>query len=245
MDNWTDIGIILKMERRGEKGNLLNILTNDHGRHMGWFNNFNKKQYLIQPGDLVSVSWSSRISNQLGFFKIELIETTVGKIFSDKIRLDIISSFCSLNSFILPEREKCSFFFQKSKTFLKEIISNSSNNEVLKLYVFWELDLLNEVGTPLNFSECTVSGDKKNLKFVSPKSGNAVGGSFAGKYENKLLKLPFFLGGVDVINNNENDDICSGLKLTLFFIKKFLDTFDFNNLTQLLFARIRLQNNLK
>ena len=245
MDNWTDIGIILKIERRGERGNLLNILTNDHGRHMGWFNNFNKKQYLIQPGDLVSVSWSSRISNQLGFFKIELIETTVGKIFSDKIRLDIISSFCSLNSFILPEREKCSFFFQKSKTFLKEIISNSSNNEVLKLYVFWELDLLNEVGTPLNFSECTVSGDKKNLKFVSPKSGNAVGGSFAGKYENKLLKLPFFLGGVDVINNNENDDICSGLKLTLFFIKKFLDTFDFNNLTQLLFARIRLQNNLK
>lgn len=245
MDNWTDIGIILKIEKRGEKGNLLNILTNNHGRHMGWFNNFNKKQYLIQPGDLVSVSWSSRISNQLGFFKIELIETTVGKIFNDKIRLDIISSFCSLTSFILPEREKCPFFFQKSKTLLKEIPINPSNNEVLKLYIFWELDLLNEVGTPLNFSECTVSGDKKNLKYVSPKSGNAVGSSFAGKYENRLLKLPFFLGGVNVINNNENDDICSGLSLTLFFIKKFLDTFDFNNLTKLLFARIRLQNNFK
>ena len=128
---------------------------------------------------------------------------------------------------------------------LKEIPINSSNNEVLKLYIFWELDLLNEVGTPLNFSECTVSGDKKNLKYVSPKSGNAVGSSFAGKYENRLLKLPFFLGGVNVINNNENDDICSGLSLTLFFIKKFLDTFDFNNLTKLLFARIRLQNNFK
>ena len=245
MDNWTDIGIILKIDRRGEKGNLLNILTNNHGRHMGWFNNFNKKQLLIQPGDLVSVSWSSRISNQLGFFKIELIETTVGKIFNNKIKLDMISSFCSLTSFILPEREKCSLFFQKSKTFLKQIPFNPSNNEVLKLYIYWELDLLNEIGTPLNFSECTVSGDKKNLKYISPKSGNAVGSSFAGIYENKLLKLPFFLGGVDVINDNENDDICSGLKLTLFFIKKFLDTFDFNNLTQLLFARIRLQNNLK
>ena len=245
MDNWTDIGIILKIEKRGEKGNLLNVLTNNHGRHMGWFNNFNKKQYLIQPGDLVSVSWSSRISNQLGFFKIELIETTVGKIFNDKIRLDIISSFCSLTSFILPERENCPFFFQKSKTFLKEIQINPSNNEVLKLYIFWELDLLNEVGTPLNFNECIVSGDKKNLKYVSPKSGNAVGSSFAGKYKNRLLKLPFFLGGVNVINNNENDDICSGLCLTLFFIKKFLDTFDFNNLAKLLFARIRLQNNFK
>ena len=91
MDNWTDIGIILKIEKRGEKGNLLNVFTNNHGRHMGWINNFNKKQFLIQPGDLVSVSWYSRISNQLGFFKIELIETTVGKIFNDKIRLDLIS----------------------------------------------------------------------------------------------------------------------------------------------------------
>ena len=115
MENWTDIGIILKIEKRGEKGNLLNIITNDNGRHMGWFNNFNKKQYLVQPGDLVSVSWSSRISNQLGFFKIELVETTVGKILNDKTRLDIISSFCSLTSFILPEREKCSFFFKNQK----------------------------------------------------------------------------------------------------------------------------------
>ena len=154
-------------------------------------------------------------------------------------------STLEVSSIILPEREKCSFFFQKSKTFLKETISSPSDNEVLKLYVFWELDLLNEVGTPLNLSECAVSGDKKNLKFVSPKTGNAVGSSFAGKYENKLLKLPFFLGGVNVINNNENDDICSGFRLTLFFIKKFLNTFDFNNLTQLLFARIRLQNNFK
>ena len=93
MKNWTDIGIILKVDKKGEKGNILNILTNNHGRHMGWFNKFSKKQYLIQPGDIVDVSWSSRISNQLGFYKIELIETTIGKIFNDKIRLDIIKRY--------------------------------------------------------------------------------------------------------------------------------------------------------
>ena len=56
----------------------MNILTNDHGgTWVGLI--INKKQYLIQPGDLVNVSWSSRIPNQLGFLKIELIETTVLK----------------------------------------------------------------------------------------------------------------------------------------------------------------------
>ena len=80
-----------------------------------------------------------------------------------------------INFIHFARERKLSFFFQKSKTLLKEIPIKSSNNEVLKLYIFWELDLLNEVGAPLNISECTVSGDKKNLKYVSPKSGNAVG----------------------------------------------------------------------
>ena len=67
MDNWTDIGIILKIERRGEKGNLLNILTNNHGRHMGWFNNFNKKQHLIHNWcDLLDIKYT----NQQPFFPI-------------------------------------------------------------------------------------------------------------------------------------------------------------------------------
>ena len=115
MLKWTDTGIILKVIKQGEKGNLVNVLTNNHGRYMGWLNNYSKKQYLIQPGDFVNVSWSSRISNQLGFFKIELIHTSVGKIFDDEIRLNIISSFCSLISIIMPEREICSNLFCKSK----------------------------------------------------------------------------------------------------------------------------------
>ena len=136
MLKWTDTGIILKVIKQGEKGNLVNVLTNNHGRHMGWFHNYSKKQYLIQPGDIVNVSWSSRISNQLGFFKIELIQTSVGKIFDDEIRLNIISSFCSLISIILPEREICSNLFCKSKILLNEILNNVSIHETLKLYIY-------------------------------------------------------------------------------------------------------------
>ncbi len=62
MENWSDIGIILKIEKKGEKGNLLNVLTNNHGRYMGWFNNFNKKQYLkVYKLDNLfkSIGWNS------------------------------------------------------------------------------------------------------------------------------------------------------------------------------------------
>ena len=174
MLKWTDTGIILKVIKQGEKGNLVNVLTNNHGRHMGWFNNYSKKQYLIQPGDIVNVSWSSRISNQLGFFKIELIQTSVGKIFDDEIRLNIISSFCSLISIILPEREICSNLFCKSKILLNEILNNVSIHETLKLYIYWELSIIKELGFEVNFlnkhmntSNRTVQINGKEIKVPS------------------------------------------------------------------------------
>ncbi len=245
MLKWNDIGIILNVVKKGEKGNLVCALTRNNGRHMGWMNSYSKKNYILQPGDIVNISWNSRVSGQLGFFKIELIETIVGKIFNDEIRLNMLASFCSINSVILPEREVCKNFFDTSKLFIKEISDNLSINEILKLYVLWELEVLNEIGSPLNIKTCAVSGNKQNLKFVSPKSGKAVGSNYAGIYEKKLLKLPFILGGIKRKNDSEADDIFAGFELTLFFIKKFLITLDFNNLHKLLSARDRLQNNLK
>ena len=190
MPKWSDKGIVINIKKKGEIGNLINIFTHNHGRHMGWINIYNKKKINPQPGDLVEVFWSSRISSHLGKFKLELIETTIGKVINEEIKLNIISSFCSLISLILPEREICKNFYEKSFNFLKKITIDISTNDILKYYIFWEIDALNEMGQHFNFTKCTVSGKTNELKFVSPKSGNAVGLSFAGKYEKKLLKIP-------------------------------------------------------
>ena len=245
MLKWSDKGIIINIQKKGEKGNLVNIFTKKHGRHLGWLNIYNKKKINPQPGDLVVISWSSRISSQLGSFKVELIESIVGKVINDEIKLNIISSFCSLVSIILPERQICINFFEKSLLFLKKITNELPRAEILKLYILWEIEVLREMGQPLNFSKCIVSGKTNDLKFVSPKSGNAVAFQSAGKYENQLLKLPFFLGGYKKINNNDKEEIFAGFDLTFHFIKKNLYSLDFKNLSTAFIARNRLYNNFK
>lgn len=245
MPKWDDKGIVLNIKKKGEMGNLINILTNNHGRYMGWMNIYNKKNIKPQPGDLVNVSWSSRITANLGTFRLELIETTIGKVINNEIKLNIISSFCSIISVILPEREICKNFFNKSLLFLRNITTDIPTNDLLKFYIHWEIEALNEMGQHFDFSKCIVSGESNSLKFVSPKSGNAVGSSFAGKFEKKLLKLPFFLGGFEKINNNDKDDIFAGFDLTLYFIKKILYSLDFKNLSSVLVARNRLYDNFK
>ena len=86
MPEWNDVGIILSAKKYGEKGLIINILTETHGRYVGWFNNYKAKSTLssVQPGNLVKVFWKSRIIEQMGNFKIELISSISGRIFDDR-----------------------------------------------------------------------------------------------------------------------------------------------------------------
>ena len=44
MPEWKDKGIVLSAKKYGEKGLILNILTEKQGRHLGWFNNYKNKK---------------------------------------------------------------------------------------------------------------------------------------------------------------------------------------------------------
>jgi DNA repair protein RecO (recombination protein O) len=69
------------------------------------------------------------------------------------------------------------------------------------------------------------------LAFVSPKSAHAVSKEAGEKYSHKLLKLPNFL--LEEKNENIEDiQLIDGLKLSGFFLKKFLFLDDFDKSKQ-------------
>jgi DNA repair protein RecO (recombination protein O) len=107
--------------------------------------------------------------------------------------------------------------------------------------VKWEIGLLSSIGFSLNLNECAVTGKKNNLYFVSPKTGKAVSKEGSGKFAPKLLLLPRFLGGEDLIGSNFNQDIIAGLKITSYFFKnKLLISINDQSNTYLPNARNRL-----
>ena len=110
----------------------------------------------------------------------------------------------------------------------KEIIKKISNNDNhwIREYVFWEMNLLSDIGYGLDLSECAVTSNLKDLSYVSPSSGRAVTEKGAGDYKSKLLPLPKFVTCYE--NNYSNSDIYNGLNLTEFFFKKRF--FEPNNL---------------
>ena len=226
MPEWSDQGIILSIRKYGEKGLVVNILTIEHGRHLGWLSNGGNKNLIsyVQPGNIVSVSWKSRLIEQMGNYKIELISSVSGKILDEKLKLQALSSICSLLEKILPERQKYTEIHNATIAFIDLLLLDSDINSVnwIEGYVKWEIGILSSIGFSLNLYECAVTGTKNNLYFVSPKTGKAVSKEGAGDFAPKLLGLPKFLGGAKSIGLNFYHEMVAGLKITSYFFENKL-----------------------
>ena len=225
-------------------------MTKTHGRYVGWINNHKTKSILssVQPGNLVKVFWKSRIIEQMGNFKIEEISSISGKIFDEKLKLQALTSLCSLLEKFLPERQSYSEVFDATKAFLNLLaINNDVDNKLwIKGYVKWEIGLLSSIGFSLDLKQCAVTGQKNNLYYVSPKTGKAVSKKGAGKFAPKLLRLPMFLGGAEVIGSNLNEEIIIGLNIATYFFKnKLLLSINNSKIVNLPHPRDRLENMIK
>ena len=219
---WQGEGLLLDARRYGETSALINVFAFSLGRRVGLVRGaFSKKnKSVIQPGNQLFLTWNSRIEESLGTFKVELIKSRYHTICEERIGLEIFNLICVLCSTFLPERLDFDDLYHQT---IMSIEGKHSIEEKLRKYVEWELQLLKSLGFGLDLAKCAVSGSKKDLKFVSPKSGCAVSSKSSVGWENKLLVLPDFLGDRKSAKILTVADLENGFKLTEYFIKKNLN----------------------
>src|SRR5262245_66439663 len=70
---WTDEGIVLGVRRHGESSAIVELLTREHGRHLGLVRGGagSRMRPLLQPGNSVSAVWRARLYEHLGTYAIE------------------------------------------------------------------------------------------------------------------------------------------------------------------------------
>ena len=117
---------------------------------------------------------------------------------------------------IFPEREECIDLYN----IIEELLDNLNNTRLWPfLYIKFELLFIERMGYGLDLSSCAVNGSTDNLNWVSPKTGRAVSVIGAKGWEDRLLKLPEFLGQNE-IKSVSKADLLDSLKLTEFFLIK-------------------------
>jgi len=189
---WADIGIVLGARRHGETSAVVELMTREHGRHLGLVRGGSGSRHkpILQVGNLVSATWRARLDEHLGYYVIEGLDLRAASYLSMAhalYGLNHLAALCRL----LPERDPHPSVFD----LLEHTIAHLSDPSLAAALVArFELQLLAELGFGLDLDSCAATGKTAELVYVSPKSGRAVSRQAGEPWRDKLLALPAFLG---------------------------------------------------
>lgn len=189
---WSDEGIVLGARRHGESALIVELLTREHGRHLGLVRGGQgpKLRGVFAIGNRLAVAWKARLAEHLGQLSGELLRSHAASLLDDPARLACLSAAAAIAQSTLPEREPHPRAFASFSALLDSLAAD--DGWALR-YVEWELTLLSELGFGLDLSRCAATGETQDLIYVSPKSGQAVSAKAGAPYRERLLALPRFL----------------------------------------------------
>jgi DNA repair protein RecO (recombination protein O) len=189
---WSDVAFVVAARRHGENGLIVELLTREHGRHLGLVRGGQspRRRAVLQPGNEVAATWRGRLPEHLGTLGCELLRSHVARFLDDPDRLAALASAMALVAVALPEREPQGYVFAVVARLLADLDSAS---DWPARYVLWECELLAALGFALDLSRCAATGATDDLAYVSPRTGRAVSRAAGWPYRDKLLPLPAFL----------------------------------------------------
>ena len=189
---WQDEGYLLSKNNFDENSIIIEAFTLDHGKYSGivYGGSSRKQKKNFQIGNKILLNWRSKSENKMGYFNVELIKPISPIFFDDKKRSITILSASSILKILLPDNQINKKIYNSYEVFINKL----SDNDWIKLYLFWELSLINNLGFEIIF--------KRNYEFI--------------KINNKNFKVPPIY--LDQNLNYKDSDI----KESLFFNKSLL-----------------------
>jgi DNA repair protein RecO (recombination protein O) len=214
---WSDEGIVLAIKRHGESNAIVELLTREHGRHLGLVRGGagSRLRPVLQPGNRVTALWQARLDDHLGHYVVEALDARAASFLLVPHALYGITHLASLCR-LLPERDPHPQI-HAAFTDLVELLPDAAR--AAPALARFELKLLAELGFGLDLATCAATGEDSDLIYVSPKSGRAVSRRAGEPWKQKLLALPPFLAQSSAGDVSSND-IADAFALTGFFLMR-------------------------
>src|SRR5712671_7286726 len=214
---WTDIGIVLGTRRHGEANAILELMTREHGRHLGLVRGGagSRLKPVLQAGNTVSATWRARLDEHLGHFVVEGIDLRAAALLPAAHAVYGVTHLAALCR-LLPERDPHAVVYEAFDAAVDRLGDPAA---VAVRIARFELQMLAELGFGLDLSACAATGGLDDLVFVSPKSGRAVSRLAGEPWRDRLLHLPAFLQAQGD-GAPEADELARAFALTGFFLER-------------------------
>ena len=135
---WSDDGIVLGTRRHGESSAILELMTREHGRHLGLVRggSGSRMRPVLQPGNLVRVLWRARLDEHLGHYTVDGLNLRAGALLSTSYAVYAVTHLAGLAR-LLPERDPHESVFDALDAILwkRQRMSFASNSTCFRNWV--------------------------------------------------------------------------------------------------------------
>ena len=203
--NWDDTGFLISKSKYNENSLIAEIYTKNHGKISGLiFGGTSRKiKNYLQVGNQLYVNYNSKYQNRIGYFKLEIQKVFSPIHFEDRKKISCIYSVMNLVRLLTAESQSNIDIYKLIEKFYYII----SNDQWLKDYIFWELELLKVLGFDLELNNFVTKEtiDNKTIYVVKSKNEKKIG--------------PNFLVDKDLLEKDTNT-LLKGIRLIDEFLEK-------------------------
>ena len=162
--NWEDECYLLSKRKFRENANIINVFSKSKGKVSGvvYGGNSRKIRNFLQLSNKLFIVHNSKNENKIGYFKTELVKPISPMYFNDKKRTSALTSLCSILNVLLPEGQPNKIVYRSFEEFLSSI--NLKN--WIFLYIFFELNLIKDLGYDTNLDNFIVKENESEIEKI-------------------------------------------------------------------------------
>ena len=199
--NWIDEGFLISKNRYSENSLIAELYTKDYGKVSGIiFGGTSKKiKNYLQIGNKLHVNYNTKNINRIGYFKIEILNAYSPLYFNHKQKLSCITSAITLVKILTAESQSNIKVYK----LMEHLFLILKDNDWLKKYIFWELELLKLLGYDLeleNIVEKTIV-ENETVYYASSSSDKKYVPNFLIEKDLEINDIKTLLNGLKLVGD--------------------------------------------
>ena len=199
--NWIDQGFLVSKSRYSENSIIAELYTFDRGKVSGIiFGGTSKKiKNYLQVGNKLHINYNSKNDNRMGYFKIEILKAYSPFFFDHKQKLSCITSAMNLIKILTAEAQAN----KKVYSLIEDLFNLLNEQNWLKKYIFWELELLKLLGYDLELENLVEKNleDNKTVYFATSYTEKKYVPNFLIEKDLEVTDINILLSGLKLVGD--------------------------------------------
>ena len=199
--NWIDQGFLVSKSRYSENSIIAELYTFNRGKVSGIiFGGTSKKiKNYLQVGNKLHINYNSKNDNRIGYFKIEILNAYSPFYFDHKQKLSCITSAMNLIKILTAEAQAN----KKVYSLIEGLFNLLNEQNWLKKYIFWELELLKLLGYDLELENLVEKNleDNKTVYFATSYTEKKYVPNFLIEKDLEVTDINILLSGLKLVGD--------------------------------------------